>query len=97
MLLTRQLPIAYRVRHLVQALSLQRLICNSSQAIAFPLIPNIERLAVHSAPADIDPRVLAWKGVATMCRFDVLVDLWITGNEWVSWNWVTWRSSDRRF
>jgi len=52
------------------------------QAIAFPLVPNIERLTVMTAPPDVDPRVMAWKGITTICRLDLLSDMWITENEW---------------
>ncbi|KAG9034783.1 actin-like protein arp8 [Tulasnella sp. JGI-2019a] len=52
------------------------------QAIAFPLIPNIERLSVITAPRDLDPRVLAWVGISHLGRIEVLNDMWITRNEW---------------
>ncbi|KAG8860335.1 actin-like protein arp8 [Tulasnella sp. 330] len=52
------------------------------QAIAIPLIPNIERLSVVSAPRDTDPRVLAWRGISVLGRLEVLNDMWITQNEW---------------
>ena len=53
------------------------------QAIAFPLIPGIERLTVLTPPADIDPRVLAWKGVTILSKLDLLSDMWVTPGEWV--------------
>ena len=56
----------------------------SLSAIAFPLVPNIERLTVVTSPPDIDPRVLAWKGITMITRLDILNDMWVTEVEWVS-------------
>ncbi|KAG8937327.1 actin-like protein arp8 [Tulasnella sp. 418] len=52
------------------------------QAIAFPLIPGIERLSVMTAPPEIDPRVLAWKGAAILSRLDQFNEMWISEGEW---------------
>lgn len=52
-------------------------------AIAFPLVPNIERLQVLTTHPDVDPRVVAWKGVSIISKLESLSDLWITKPEWV--------------
>jgi hypothetical protein len=43
-----------------------------------------ELVAVIPAPKEIDPRVLAWKGVAVLSKLDSLSDLWIQQADWVS-------------
>lgn len=44
----------------------------------------MEVLNVISAPRDLDPRVLAWRGVSILGRLDtVLNDMWVTQAEWV--------------
>ncbi|KAG9013422.1 actin-like protein arp8 [Tulasnella sp. 427] len=52
------------------------------QAIAFPLVPNIERLQVLTTHPDLDPRVVAWKGVSIISKLDALNDLWVTKSDW---------------
>ncbi|KAG9046453.1 actin-like protein arp8 [Tulasnella sp. UAMH 9824] len=52
------------------------------QAIAFPLVPNIERLQVLTTHPDVDPRVVTWKGVSIISKLESLSDLWITKSEW---------------
>ncbi|KAG8914446.1 actin-like protein arp8 [Tulasnella sp. 408] len=52
------------------------------QAIAFPLVPNIERLQVLTTHPDVDPRVVTWKGVSIISKLESLSDLWITRSEW---------------
>ena len=43
-----------------------------------------ELVAVIPAPKEIDPRVLAWKGVAVLSKLESLSDLWIQQADWVS-------------
>ena len=54
------------------------------QAIATPLVPNMEKVQIIPPPKDVDPRVLAWKGAAVLGKMDGVADLWITGADWVS-------------
>ncbi|KAF9518979.1 hypothetical protein BS47DRAFT_1370856 [Hydnum rufescens UP504] len=41
-----------------------------------------ELVAVIPAPKEIDPRVLAWKGVAVLSKLESLSDLWIQQADW---------------
>ncbi|KAH8093819.1 actin-like ATPase domain-containing protein [Cristinia sonorae] len=52
------------------------------QAIATPLVPNMEKVQIIPPPKDVDPRVLAWKGAAVLGRMDGVTDLWITKQDW---------------
>ncbi|KZT10183.1 actin-like ATPase domain-containing protein [Laetiporus sulphureus 93-53] len=52
------------------------------QAIATPLVPNMEKVQIIPPPKDVDPRVLAWKGAAVLARMDGVSDLWITPTDW---------------
>ncbi|KAG9103247.1 actin-like protein arp8 [Ceratobasidium sp. 370] len=52
------------------------------QAIAFPLVPGMEKVQVVPAPKDIDPRVLSWKGAAVLAKLEALNDMWISGGDW---------------
>ncbi|GBE86660.1 hypothetical protein SCP_0905400 [Sparassis crispa] len=52
------------------------------QAIATPLVPNMEKVQIIPPPKDVDPRVLAWKGAAVLGKMDGVADLWITGADW---------------
>lgn len=54
------------------------------QAIATPLIQNMEKVQIIPPPKDIDPRVLAWKGAAVLGKMDGVSELWITASDWVS-------------
>lgn len=53
------------------------------QAIATPLVPNMEKVQIIPPPKDVDPRVLAWKGAAVLGKMDGVADLWITAADWV--------------
>lgn len=58
------------------------------QAIATPLVPNMEKVQIIPPPKDVDPRVLAWKGAAVLGKMDGVADLWVTAADWVSaWFW----------
>ena len=59
--------------------SIQRL-----QAIATPLVPNMEKVQIIPPPKDVDPRVLAWKGAAVLSKMESVADVWITPEDWVS-------------
>ncbi|CCM00587.1 uncharacterized protein FIBRA_02623 [Fibroporia radiculosa] len=52
------------------------------QAIATPLVPNMEKVQIIPPPKDVDPRVLAWKGAAVLGKMDGVADLWITAADW---------------
>ncbi|KAH7327676.1 hypothetical protein B0J17DRAFT_580896 [Rhizoctonia solani] len=52
------------------------------QAIAFPLVPGMEKVQVVPSPKDIDPRVLSWKGAAVLAKLEALNDMWITPRDW---------------
>jgi len=52
------------------------------QAIATPLVPNMEKVQIIPPPKDVDPRVLAWKGAAVLGKMDGISDLWLTAADW---------------
>ncbi|KII85873.1 hypothetical protein PLICRDRAFT_700670 [Plicaturopsis crispa FD-325 SS-3] len=52
------------------------------QAIATPLVPNMEKVQILPPPKDVDPRVLVWKGAAVLGKMDGVADLWLTGADW---------------
>lgn len=52
------------------------------QAIATPLVPNMEKVQIIPPPKDVDPRVLAWKGAAVLGKMDSVADLWISPEDW---------------
>ena len=54
------------------------------QAIATPLVPNMEKVQIIPPPKEVDPRVLAWKGAAVLGKMEGVADLWVTGADWVS-------------
>jgi actin-related protein 8 len=53
------------------------------QAIATPLVQNMEKVQIIPPPKDIDNRVLAWKGAAVLGKMDGVSELWITPSDWV--------------
>jgi actin-related protein 8 len=53
------------------------------QAIATPLVPNMEKVQIIQPPKDVDQRVLAWKGAAVLGKMDGASDLWLTAADWV--------------
>jgi len=60
------------------------------QAIATPLIQNMEKVQVIPPPKDVDKRVLTWKGASVLGRMEGATDMWVTGADWVSGEqWVT--------
>ncbi|THH33364.1 hypothetical protein EUX98_g838 [Antrodiella citrinella] len=52
------------------------------QAIATPLVPNMEKVQLIPPPKDVDPRILAWKGAAVLARMDGISDMWVTKQDW---------------
>lgn len=53
------------------------------QAIATPLVPNMEKVQIIPPPKEVDPRVLAWKGGAVLGKMDGVSELWVTAPDWV--------------
>jgi actin-related protein 8 len=52
------------------------------QAIATPLVQNMEKVQIIPPPKEVDPRVLAWKGAAVLGKMDSVSDLWVTKADW---------------
>ena len=60
------------------------------QAIATPLIQNMEKVQVIPPPKDVDKQVLTWKGASVLGRMEGATDMWVTGADWVSGEqWAT--------
>lgn len=57
---------------------------NRLQAIATPLVSNMDKVQIIPPPKGVDPRVLVWKGAAVLGKMDGVSDLWLTAAEWVS-------------
>lgn len=53
------------------------------QAIATPLVSNMDKVTIIPPPKEVDPRVLAWKGAAVLAKMDGVSELWVTANDWV--------------
>jgi len=54
------------------------------QAIATPLVQNMEKVQIIPPPKDVDKRVLAWKGASVLGRMEGVTEMWVTGADWVS-------------
>ena len=54
------------------------------QAIATPLVPNMEKVQIIPPPKEVDPRVLTWKGAAVLGKMESISDLWVTLSDWAS-------------
>ncbi|KIM44659.1 hypothetical protein M413DRAFT_358708 [Hebeloma cylindrosporum] len=52
------------------------------QAIATPLVPNMEKVQIIPPPKEVDPRVLAWKGAAVLGKMDSVAELWVSPSDW---------------
>ncbi|KAF9461204.1 actin-related protein [Collybia nuda] len=52
------------------------------QAIATPLVPNMEKVQIIPPPKEVDPRVLPWKGASVLGKMDGVSDLWLTKSDW---------------
>ncbi len=59
-------------------------VANRLQAIATPLVSNMDKVQIIPPPKGVDPRVLVWKGAAVLGKMDGVSDLWLTATEWVS-------------
>ena len=57
---------------------------NRLQAIATPLVANMDKVQIIPPPKGVDPRVLVWKGAAVLGKMDGVSDLCLTAAEWVS-------------
>ena len=57
---------------------------NRLQAIATPLVSNMDKVQIIPPPKGVDPRVLVWKGAAVLGKMDGVSDLWMSAAEWVS-------------
>ena len=53
------------------------------QAIATPLVPNMEKVQIIPPPKEVDHRVLVWKGAAVLAKMEGVSDLWVTRLDWV--------------
>ncbi|KAJ2780121.1 actin-like protein arp8 [Coemansia javaensis] len=42
----------------------------------------VDRADIVSAPRDLDPRVLAWKGGAVLSRLDCAREMWLSARDW---------------
>ncbi|KAH9451624.1 hypothetical protein Pst134EA_025571 [Puccinia striiformis f. sp. tritici] len=51
------------------------------QPILAAKYPTIEATMIPP-PRDLDPRILAWKGVSLICRIESASDLWIRSSDW---------------
>ncbi|KAJ2711738.1 actin-like protein arp8 [Coemansia spiralis] len=45
-------------------------------------LQSVERADIVSAPRDLDPRVLAWKGGAVLSRLECAREMWISSHDW---------------
>ncbi|KAF5350283.1 hypothetical protein D9758_007801 [Tetrapyrgos nigripes] len=52
------------------------------QAIATPLVQNMEKVQIIPPPKDVDPRVLVWKGGAVLGKMEGCSELWVTQSDW---------------
>lgn len=58
------------------------------QAIATPLVSNMDKVTIIPPPKEVDPRVLAWKGAAVLAKMDGVSELWVTANDWVRYYYL---------
>ncbi|KAJ7446742.1 hypothetical protein FB451DRAFT_1291356 [Mycena latifolia] len=52
------------------------------QAIATPLVTDMEKVQIIPPPKEVEPTVLAWKGAAVLGKMDGVSDLWVTQSDW---------------
>ncbi|KAJ6581573.1 hypothetical protein B0H19DRAFT_1115890 [Mycena capillaripes] len=52
------------------------------QAIATPLVADMEKVQIIPPPKEVDPTVLAWKGAAVLGKMDGVSELWVTQADW---------------
>lgn len=53
------------------------------QAIATPLVQDMEKVQIIPPPKEVEPTVLAWKGAAVLGKMDGVSELWVTAADWV--------------
>lgn len=53
------------------------------QAIATPLVPNMEKVQIIPPPKEVDPMVLPWKGGSVLGKMEGVNELWVTRADWV--------------
>ncbi|KAJ7247608.1 hypothetical protein B0H12DRAFT_1124689 [Mycena haematopus] len=52
------------------------------QAIATPLVADMEKVQIIPPPKEVEPTVLAWKGAAVLGKMDGVSELWVTASDW---------------
>ncbi|KAJ7623175.1 hypothetical protein FB45DRAFT_924792 [Roridomyces roridus] len=52
------------------------------QAIATPLVADMEKVAIIPPPKEVELAVLAWKGAAVLGKMDGVSELWVTQSDW---------------
>ncbi|KAK7025245.1 actin-related protein 8 [Favolaschia claudopus] len=52
------------------------------QAIATPLVVDMEKVQIIPPPKEVEPAVLAWKGAAVLGKMDGVSELWVTPSDW---------------
>ncbi|CAK5283142.1 unnamed protein product [Mycena citricolor] len=52
------------------------------QAIATPLVADMEKVQIIPPPKEVDPTVLAWKGAAVLAKMEGVSELWVTQADW---------------
>ncbi|KAJ7890459.1 hypothetical protein B0H14DRAFT_2336137 [Mycena olivaceomarginata] len=52
------------------------------QAIATPLVQDMEKVQIIPPPKEVEPTVLAWKGAAVLGKMDGVSELWVTAADW---------------
>ncbi|KAJ7170507.1 hypothetical protein C8R43DRAFT_981998 [Mycena crocata] len=52
------------------------------QAIATPLVVDMEKVQIIPPPKEVEPAVLAWKGAAVLGKMDGVSELWVTKSDW---------------
>lgn len=60
-----------------------KLIVHRLQAIATPLVANMDKVQILPPPKEVDPRVVVWKGAAVLGKMDGVSELWVTPADWV--------------
>ncbi|KAJ7066547.1 hypothetical protein C8F01DRAFT_1208684 [Mycena amicta] len=52
------------------------------QAIATPLVVDMDKVQIIPPPKEVEPMVLAWKGAAVLGKMDGISELWVTQSDW---------------
>lgn len=56
--------------------------CRVNPQLAYRVPSLAGQVEVVPPPREIEPDILAWKGIATLAKLDVADDLWITRDDW---------------